>query len=165
MPEFTVEMPTVATAEQRTALEAVGAFWEGNTAREGEPGRSRFVVWAVDRAEAASIVTSATGLKADDLNNVHRHGFKTSYLVEVPPPDMTDDEERELAALGVEFHSPIEDDTTPPARIPRLIFEASKLETALHRIKGVLGERKYRIWQGRPGEAVLQVRPGRTMHR
>jgi hypothetical protein len=164
MPEFTVEMPTVATPEQRTQLEAVGAFWEGNTAREGEPRRSRFVVWAVDRAEAASVVSTAAGLIADDLTNVHGRGFKTSYLVEVPPPDMTDDEERELSALGVEFHSPIEE-TTPPGRIFRLIFEASKLETALHRIKGVLGERKYRILQGRPGEAVVQVRPSRTMHR
>jgi HNH endonuclease len=54
MPEFTVELPAVATPEQRTALEAVGAFWEGNTAREGEPGRSRFVVWAADKAEGAS---------------------------------------------------------------------------------------------------------------
>ena len=163
MPECTVEMPTVATPEQRTELEAVGAFWEGNTAHEGEPGRSRFVVWAVDEAEAASVVANATGLNADDLTNVHRHGPKTAFL-EVPPPDMSDNEERELLALGIEFHSPIEA-TTPPGRIPRLIFEASKLETALHRIKSVLGERKYRIWQGRPGEAVVQVRPWRTMHR
>jgi hypothetical protein len=162
MPELAVEMPTVASPEQRTALEAVGAFWEGNTAREAEPRRSRFVVWAADKAEAASLVANAVGLTADDLTNVHGPGFKTSYLVEVPPPDMTDDEARELVALGVGFHSPIED-TTPPARI-RLIFEASKLETALHRIKGVLGERNYRVLQGRPGEAVVQVRPSRTMH-
>ena len=164
MPEFTVEMPTVATPEQRTALEAVGAFWERHRAREGEPGRSRFVVWAADKAEAASVVANAVGLTADDLTDVRGPGFRTSFLVEVPPPDMTADEERELLALGVGFHSPIED-TTPPGRILRLIFEASRLETALHRIKGVLGERKYRVLQGRPGEAVVQVRPGRTMHR
>jgi hypothetical protein len=164
MPELAVEMPTVASPEQRTALEAVGAFWEGNTAREAEPRRSRFVVWAADKAEAASVVANAVGLTADDLTNVHGPGFKTSYLVEVPPPDVTDDEERELLALGVGFHSPIED-TTPPGRIFRLIFEASRLETALYRIRGVLGERKYRVLQGRPGEAVVQVRPWRTMHR
>jgi hypothetical protein len=163
MPEFTVEMPTVATPEQRTALEAVGAFWEGNMAREGEPGRSRFVAWAADKAEAAFVVANATGLTADDLTNVHRHGPKTAFVVEVPPPDMSDNEERELLALGIEFHAPIEA-TTPPGRIPRLIFEASKLETALHRIKSVLGERKFRIWQGRPGEGVVKVRPRRTMH-
>jgi hypothetical protein len=164
MPEFTVETPTVAMPEQRTALKAVGAFWEGDTAREGEPGRSRFVVWAADKAEAASVVANATGLKPDDFTNVHAHGPKTAFLVEIPPPDLTDDEERELLALGVEFHSPIED-TTPPGRIPQLIFDASKPETALHRIKGVLGERKYRLWQGRPGEAVVEVRPWRTLHR
>lgn len=162
MPEFTVEMPTVATPEQRTALEAAGAFRIDNRAREGEPRRSRFVVWAADEAEAASVAATATGLTADDLTNVHGHAFKTAYLVEVPPPDMTDDEERELVALGVEFHSPIED-TTPLGRNPRLIFEASKPETALHRIKGVLGERKYRVWQGRPGQAVIEVRPSRTL--
>jgi hypothetical protein len=164
MAEFTVEMPTVASPEQRTALDAVGAFWVDDTARHGQPGRSHFVVWAVDEAEAASVVANATSLATDNLTNVHGHGFKMAYLVEVPPPDMTDDEERELLALGVEFHSPIED-TTPPGRIPRLIFEASKPETALHRIKGVLGERKYRIWQGHPGEAVVEVRPWRTPHR
>ena len=162
MPEFTVEMPTVATPEQRTALEAVGAFWVDDTARHGQPGRSHFVVWAVDEAEAASVVANATGLNADDLTNVHRHGPKTAFLVDVPPPDMSDKEERELLALGIEFHSPIEA-TTPPARIPRLIFEASKLETALHRIKSVLGERKYRVWQGRPGAAVVEARSWRTL--
>ena len=162
MPEFTVEMPTVASPEQRTALEAAGVFWVDDASRHGQPGRSHFVVWAVDEAEAASVVANATGLTADDLTTVHGHGFKTAYLVKFPPPDMTDDEERELLALGVEFHSPIED-TTPPGRIPRLIFEASKPETALHRIKGVLGERKYRIWQGRPGKGVVEVRPWRTM--
>jgi hypothetical protein len=162
MPEFTVEMPTVATPEQRTAPEAVGAFWEGNTAREGEPRRSRFVVWAADKAEAASVVANAVGLTPDDLTNVHGPGFKTAYLIEVPPPDLTDDEERELLALGVGFHSPIED-TTPEERISRLIFEASKFEAALHRIKGVLGERQYRVWQGRPGQAVVEVRPSRTL--
>jgi hypothetical protein len=164
MPEFTVEMPTVATSEQRAALEGAGALLEGATGRGGQLERSRFVVWAVDKAEAASVVANATGLNADDLTNVHRRRPNTAFLIEVPPPDMSDDEERELLALGIEFHSPIED-TTPAGRIPRLIFEASKPETALHRIKSVLGERKYRIWQGRPGEAVLQVRPGRTMHR
>jgi hypothetical protein len=162
MPEITVEMPTVATPEQRTALEAVGAFWEGNKTPEGEPGRSRFVVWAADKAEAVSVVAKTVGLTADDLTDVHGHSFKTAYLIEVPPPDMTDDEERELLALGVEFHSPIED-TTPPGRIPRLMFEVSKPETALHRIKGVLGERQYRVWQGRPGQAVIEVRPSRTL--
>jgi hypothetical protein len=75
---------------------------------------------------------------------------------------MTDDEERELLALDVGFHSPIED-TTPPGRTPRLTFEASKPDTALHRIKGVLGERQYRVWQGRPGQAVIEVRPSRTL--
>jgi hypothetical protein len=76
MPEFTVEMPTVATPEQRTALEAVGAFWEGNKTPEGEPGRSRFVVWAADEAEAASVVANAVGLTADDLTDVHGHSVK-----------------------------------------------------------------------------------------
>jgi hypothetical protein len=66
-------------------------------------------------------VANATSLTADDLTIVHGHGFKTAYLVKVPPPDMTDDEERELLALGVEFHSPIED-TTLPGSIPRLTF-------------------------------------------
>src|SRR5688500_13949824 len=90
MPAFTVEMPTVASPEQRTALELAGAFWVDDTARPGQPGQSHFVVWTVDEAEAASVVANATGLTADDLTTVHGHGFKTAYLVKVPPPDMTD---------------------------------------------------------------------------
>ena len=161
MPEFTVEIPTVATPEQRTALEAAGVFPISDTGRGGQLERSRFVVWAVDKAEAASAVANATGLTANDLINVHQRGAKTAFLVEVPPPDMTETEERELLALGVEFHSPVED-TTPPGGITLLMFEASNPQTALHRIKGVLGERTYRLWQGRPGGAVTEVRRWQT---